>query len=470
MKKLLLLTAVAAMTVPTLKAADPVFPETLDVTSTTPGVKIEQYIDDAVDALMIEVSGWTKESEVELNFTLPAGWDNVLAGKVERNVLSPKKANPVEMIPLSAFKMWFEKEYKDVREGTSFKITALEDTGWMAYLCADDEVDTGNAIEIWVHMKQGEAPDPEFPASFNVKADSPNVTIEQYLDEDTDAYTISVTGTTDKDELALDIAIPEGWDNIIGAIIDYEQNRPKKAREDWPTVEIFKEAFSPNTTLGGNLVFPVGKGSMGSYYLVYNDQVDVDHGFVVLVDVTKEVNDDPIVVPALPESLTATVDDENVTVSQDVDEDTYSIMLTGETDKEEVTLTIDVPEGWSGLIGGDILDKVEPTKTRSAYEEWPTVEELLAANENMAVANTYTFKVAEESQVARFYLVFDGRVNTDNPIDVISEVKAKGDGVAAIEGEGAAVRYYNLQGIEVSTPENGLFIKVANGKAHVERR
>lgn len=42
---------------------------------------------------------------------------------------------------------------------------------------------------------------------------------------------------------------------------------------------------------------------------------------------------------------------------------------------------------------------------------------------------------------------------------------SESSGISGIEAEGAAVRYYNLQGVEVDRPENGVFIRVEGNKA-----
>ena len=37
-------------------------------------------------------------------------------------------------------------------------------------------------------------------------------------------------------------------------------------------------------------------------------------------------------------------------------------------------------------------------------------------------------------------------------------------GIDAIEAVDSDARYFNLQGVEVKNPENGVYVKVANGK------
>ena len=49
-----------------------------------------------------------------------------------------------------------------------------------------------------------------------------------------------------------------------------------------------------------------------------------------------------------------------------------------------------------------------------------------------------------------------------------SETKAANDvgsGIAGIEAENGKAVYFNLQGVRVQNPENGVFIRVQNGKA-----
>lgn len=47
------------------------------------------------------------------------------------------------------------------------------------------------------------------------------------------------------------------------------------------------------------------------------------------------------------------------------------------------------------------------------------------------------------------------------PIEYIENIES---GVNEIEAAGSQTRYFNLQGVEIATPENGVFIKVADGK------
>ena len=54
---------------------------------------------------------------------------------------------------------------------------------------------------------------------------------------------------------------------------------------------------------------------------------------------------------------------------------------------------------------------------------------------------------------------------TFNPETLVLVVTGKTSGVSAIEAENAEAIYFNLQGVQVANPENGLYIKVVNGKS-----
>ncbi|MDE6835409.1 MAG: hypothetical protein K2J03_00445, partial [Muribaculaceae bacterium] len=54
---------------------------------------------------------------------------------------------------------------------------------------------------------------------------------------------------------------------------------------------------------------------------------------------------------------------------------------------------------------------------------------------------------------------------TFNPETLVLVVTGKTSGVSAIEAEDAEAIYFNLQGVKVANPENGLYIKVVNGKS-----
>ena len=51
-----------------------------------------------------------------------------------------------------------------------------------------------------------------------------------------------------------------------------------------------------------------------------------------------------------------------------------------------------------------------------------------------------------------------------NDKNIKLEAETKQDSIEAIEAETAEAVYYNLQGVRVANPENGIFIKVAGNK------
>ena len=51
-----------------------------------------------------------------------------------------------------------------------------------------------------------------------------------------------------------------------------------------------------------------------------------------------------------------------------------------------------------------------------------------------------------------------------NEKNIKLEAETKQDSIEAIEAEAAEAVYYNLQGVRVANPENGIFIKVAGNK------
>lgn len=94
-------------------------------------------------------------------------------------------------------------------------------------------------------------------------------------------------------------------------------------------------------------------------------------------------------------------------------------------------------ESWSENYGGDVTDMV-PGQTYNLYMN----------GDNMGVAANY-------KNIVWTVNLFDNTISFEGDIDT---------SVANLEVENGAARYYNLQGVEVSAPQSGLYIRVANGR------
>lgn len=171
--------------------------------------------------------------------------------------------------------------------------------------------------------------------------------------------------------------------------------------------------------------------------------------------------------PELPETLNITTDGDEINIKKDIDvlgDPAYYI--TGNTTKDDITVTVETPEGWSYvlfLVEVDDNGNIEPF-TRANDPFWTPVSMM----KQFGCTEGPSFKVPAdgfESEVP-MYLVYNDQANYGNPITFYVKVDKKGDatGVAAVEAAEEAV-YYNLQGVKIENPVEGIYVKVANGKA-----
>ncbi|MBD5283576.1 MAG: hypothetical protein HDS31_03100 [Bacteroides sp.] len=474
MKKLYPVLVAAVMGTSLALAADPVIPARYDVTTDSPYVTVDQYDDEDIDSWAVYVEGVTTEENVTVTFKIPEGWDNVVASASDIGILlkqagsffgedkrAPQKDDP-EFLPIE----FYTQMMGEVLMGPSFTVPADGNPHvYTCFLALDDEIDIANGFMLVVTVKQGEAPELEFPESFNVTADSNGVTIDQYIDEDTDALTIDVSGTTVNDDVVLTFALPAGWSGLIGSEISF--GGMKKAREDWPSVEDFRNAMGDVELVEGNqLVFPAdGQPHIGQYFLVADGQVDVEHGFVVSVLVEKGEEPGPVIMPDFPETLNVTVSDPGLTVKQEYEagSDVLKIIVTGETEADEVKVTFDLPEEWAGLIGSNEIAAVSGPVARAA---WPTLEEFKEnyPYDDLEQGTEFAYPVGMWILGTYYLYTADGYVYKDQHVGVSINVNKK-SGVAAVGADTTDVRYYNLRGAEVENPAAGIYIKVTDGHA-----
>lgn len=461
MKRFLLGMMSLGMIIPSAFAEDPVFPTEFDVTANSKDVTIDQYIDEDTEMPTIEVMGTTPLETLTLSFKLPEGWTDMVG--YDSSISGMRKA-PSYFIPYDTFESGMAGT--DLEKGTSFTFAADGQVHISTiFLCAGDQIDVANGVIVLVMVEQGEVPepeDPEFPEEFNVTADSDNVEIAQYIDEDTEVLTIEVTGTTDKDDVTLTFEIPEGWDGMIGYPMNF--GILKKSRAEWPTIGLFREMIGDEDITESNvLTFKAdGEPSMGQYFLYVDDLVNVEQGFMVIVNVSKTEGEKD---PEFPAELKVAADSSTVTIVQGIDKDTEVLTLTvgGETENDEVVLTFDLPEEWTGVIGG----LVETVASRRARSEWPTLETFRETMEGMELTEgkEFSFPVDGEPHIGQYFLYTDDRVDIDHGFAIVVNVKKSESGIDTIETEEGGIRYFNLQGAEINEPEAGIYVKVANGKA-----
>lgn len=334
---------------------------------------------------------------------------------------------------------------------------------------------------------------PEFPTEFEIESSSLNVTINQTheLDEDNGQtrVEITVTGTTSEDDLTLTFKLPEGFSNMIGGEMGVNAPEEPVRRKTYgmPTTddESVKQMFSmfgvSDIKESTTVTFAAdGVEHGGVYMLILKDdegeapEVDVMGAIMLSVTVEKkEGEEDPVV----PETFTFTHDGgDGVTATfspADEDEEMPAmIMVSGSANSSVVKFTIDIPEGWDGLYGTPMapFGGGMGVNKRKAATVWVPISELEAEEENGKKIEGGVIEVpADGKQNMGSYMLYKGdMVDFANPLMIMStleEYKGSETGVSDISVEAGAARYFNLQGVEVSAPENGVFVKVSNGKA-----
>ncbi len=150
------------------------------------------------------------------------------------------------------------------------------------------------------------------------------------------------------------------------------------------------------------------------------------------------------------------------------------------TEGHTVSFSLETKEGYTfeptgfdyyGCVVGTDGGKYNLTYTRDGPTE--NLQENFHPNRNNEANGFYsdeTLSITAAAASGKFEVVFSPYDLANNKQIGLSNVVIKGkltgegSGVSAIAAEGA-VEYYNLQGVRVANPENGLYIKVQGNKA-----
>ncbi|MDE6369850.1 MAG: hypothetical protein K2K94_11520, partial [Muribaculaceae bacterium] len=229
----------------TKKEAEPVFPESFNVT-TSCELNVEQGED--WGAYTIMVSGECPDDDYSITLGVPEGWDGFVCISYEELNVNPLKKlgsyTPYET-------MWVELEefmaFSAYMGGTVTKSNTItfssesdEPTGAF-YLYKNGMVDAGNGIFVESHVTKKEA-EPVFPDVIDVTANCETVTISQEFDEDIEAISIMATGTTTEDNVTLTFNLPKGWDGLIGGIMPIGIMN-SRAESEWLPIEGFRQVM-----------------------------------------------------------------------------------------------------------------------------------------------------------------------------------------------------------------------------------
>ena len=144
-------------------------------------------------------------------------------------------------------------------------------------------------------------------------------------------------------------------------------------------------------------------------------------------------------------------------------------MLNAELEANEGTtsaeITVNYPTGydvmyWKSTDSG--IGDANFRKLPQQAEYWLDAEAVIS--QGFTASNVIVVPADGKLRQYGFYLGAEGKVDTYNMYLLQATVKDKTSGVAAIETVEAGAEYFNLQGVRVTNPVNGMFIKVADGK------
>ncbi|MDE6811563.1 MAG: hypothetical protein K2J15_04355, partial [Muribaculaceae bacterium] len=84
---------------------------------------------------------------------------------------------------------------------------------------------------------------------------------------------------------------------------------------------------------------------------------------------------------------------------------------------------------------------------------------------NLQHGETVEFDADGQQHTGVFHPVVDDKVDLGHHLTVsVNVANDSVTGVITVETQDGKVRYFNLQGVEIENPENGIYLKEANGK------
>lgn len=455
------------------EGGEPKYPEALDFTingeKELAGVTVDQTMDQG--SLSINVLGKTDADEVSMTFATPEGWDGLL-------IMSLADVSDIEFAKTRSEEDWFSIEYASMYgfvKGNTVTFPVDGEDNWATIALYKGDLVYQTTIVVNFEVTKNVSDDLVFPESLVVDTFNEGLEVTQYVDWGT--LTIKVEGEVSTNTFPIVIDVPEGWDGFISCnwsednvIISENDQQPKRTRAE--EVEMIPISELGSEPWYKDLVFEKGNRFtfQPTYDPDYNRYQTVEiHLYKGDMATAKYFNLDVYVSkgedPAIPESFEINVNPAGLTVTQGEEYGVYTINVEGECTEEEVEVTLTVPEGWDGFVGmsdsdfepGDIepLKKVQPI-------EWEPIDNMLAWG--LKETNTLKFKVDGDIHSGVFYLYQGGLVDGANQISVYTNVtKSQGVGVDSVESAGAA-RYYDLNGMEVTDPAPGIYVKKVNGK------
>ncbi len=441
------------------------FPDELDVKLSAEGLTIEH--ENQGWSYDIMITGECAVDNFTATFTVPEGWDGFIGAvfdmeeeEYSANMRSKKAVENIYFQPITTL-----DGYDQMEKVNKFNFAADgKDHYGVLYLYKDDMA-CNTPISLMVNAT-GTNDGPTFPEEFVITTDPADLEVEQIPAEDFMGwplpYTIEVNGKCTEKTATITIEVPEGWTNFIWQNQDISFGSRKKAQAVWESkADLLAEGY----TEGNVIELPVDSRSHTYYlYLCNGDQVDTANDIQLDVMLNRSFPD-----LTFPETFDITLSSEGPKVEQTSDEWEFEITITGECMGETITATFDVPEGWDGFVGAtdsDVEDPdINPLSTR-AEEDLIFMPLEIVENGDVPLkkGNEFTFPADGEEHYGMAFLYKDDMA-CYKQINMMVNVLNKQSGINNIDTADSEARYFNLQGVEVTNPEKGVYVKVANGKA-----
>lgn len=261
--------------------------------------------------------------------------------------------------------------------------------------------------------------DPTFPETidYTINGEKELAGVDVSITDNGYGQSMSITGKSSAEEIALTFAVPEGWDgwiiNADWAEVSEQPIAKTRSEEDWLPLEFYLN--NQNYKKGNTVTFAVEEednyATLALYKgdKVYNKTIDIEYN-VVPADGGDEPSDEPLI----PESIGITTYADGLIVEQEKDEDDGSIYIdvTGAIAEDEYDIVLDVPEGWDGFLIlpfsenitiGDAENNVPgPRKISATDHDWASIE--LALDEGYVKGNKLTLKANGNWEFAYAFL------------------------------------------------------------------
>lgn len=362
----------------------------------------------------------------------------------------------------------------------------------------------GGVLQLYPISYSEYVPDPEFPTTLDVTTSTEGAEVKSATlsYENGNGYSLNIDVETTTDEVELTVAIPEGWNEIYTLWFNDMQydygvgddnpgvgddfgfggyDAPKKAIK-WVTPDQIQQntGFAPK--LGNTFTLKADAEPQYGYLFLGRDG-KLDETMINVVAVVNKTKIE-VLPEEFPTEFTVTTPNANTEIDSKLIYDQNNTLVidikTASTD--EVEFTIAYPEGFDALYtywysseygngdidyGNDIELLNAPRKALGwVSKSDPEFSGLLGM---MKEGNTFTFKVNKNATFkdeAMAYLGAGDKVAANDGFNInLTITYDQNTGVEAIEAAEVEAEYFNLQGVKVTNPEAGIYVRVANGKA-----